>query len=153
MAPNYSLFTIPAVLVVALIPHGYSIYLITKNNNGKWDNASPRSTGNRGQVEKSVPKDIYRKFERCRATHDNILENMPFIVGAFLAGIITKLDADWMNQMSVAYLASRILYAFSYVQVSSQKLAPTRTFFYLVGNVILMWIYIRAGKVVMKGLP
>ena len=74
-APNYALLSIPAYMVIAQLPHAYSVYLITSNNNWKWDNASPRSTSNKAHVEKSVPKDCYRKFERCRAAHDNMFEN------------------------------------------------------------------------------
>ena len=58
ITPNYSLFTIPAYMVLAMIPHAYSVQVITSNNNKKWNNASPRSLSNLQMVEKSVSKDV-----------------------------------------------------------------------------------------------
>ena len=129
--PNYALLSIPVYFVIAMVPHAFSVSLIVSNNNKKWDNASPRSTDNRSKTEASVPKHVYRKFERCRAAHDNMMENMAFVVGGILSGVIAKLDADWMNQMCAVYLVSRILYTVSYVQISSFKWSPLRTVWFL----------------------
>ena len=150
MTPNYSLFAIPAYMVLASIPHAYSVYYIGCNNNWKWDNASPRSTGNRTSVSKSVPNEVYRKFERCRAAHDNMLENMAFVVGGILAGVICKLEAGWMNTMCGVCLASRVLYLLSYMSISSQKLSPLRTVWYLVSSIAIMAMYWKAGWVLVK---
>ncbi|ETN41673.1 uncharacterized protein HMPREF1541_03609 [Cyphellophora europaea CBS 101466] len=130
-AANYALFTIPAYLVIAMFPHAYSVWLITTNNNNKWDLQSPRSTNNRSKTEASVPKHIYRRFERCRSAHENMLENMAFVVGGILSGVVTRLDAEWMNLMCGLYLVSRILYTISYVSIASAKWAPMRTAWYL----------------------
>lgn len=129
--PNYALFAIPVYWVVAMVPHGYSVYLITTHNNNKFDLPSPRSTNNRSMIEKSVPKHIYRRYERCRAAHDNMLENMAFVIGGILAGVMAKLDAGLMNTICGVYIASRIAYALSYINITSHKWATVRTFWYL----------------------
>lgn len=90
---NYSLFAIPAYLVIAQVPHAFSVALITRNNNNKWDLTSPRSTGNRSKTEASVPKHVYRKFERCRAAHDNMFENMAVSAAAAL------LPFSWVERL------------------------------------------------------
>lgn len=129
--PNYALFTIPAYMVVAMGPHAYSTYLVTKHNNNQFSLASPRSTNNRSMIEKTVPKEIYRQYERCRAAHDNMLENMAFMVGGILSGVVTKLDADLMNVLCGIYLASRIVYTICYTNITSQRWASLRTLWYL----------------------
>jgi uncharacterized MAPEG superfamily protein len=128
---NYSLFAIPAYMVLAMVPHSYSVWLVTKHNNRKFDLPSPRSTDNRVRIEKSVPRHIYRKYERCRAAHDNMLENMAFVTAGILAGIVGTLDASFMNTACAVYLVSRVLHIISYVQISSHKFATLRTLWYL----------------------
>ena len=142
---NYSLFAIPAYMVVAVIPHAYSVYLIGSNNNWKWDNASPRSTNNKSNCSKTVPSAVYRKFERCRAAHDNMLENMAFVVGGILSGVICKLDAGWMNTVSAVIVGTRVLYVLSYVQTSSLRWSYLRTIWYNVSAIAVMAMYWKAG--------
>lgn len=128
---NYALFAIPAYWVIALVPHGYSIFLITSHNNNQFDLPSPRSTNNRALLEKSAPKDIYRRYERCRAAHDNMLESMAFVIGGILAGIMAKLDAGLMNMLSGLYIATRVAYAMSYINIASHKWATLRTLWFM----------------------
>lgn len=111
-------------MVLAMIPHCYSVWLITKHNNKKskkFDLPSPRSTDNRASIEKSVPREVYRKYERCRAAHDNMFENMAFVVGGILSGVIGKLDPSFMNRACAVYLGSRVLYTITYVQISKPR--------------------------------
>ena len=128
---NYSLFAIPAYVVIAMVPHAYSVYYVTKHNYNKFDLPSPRSSNNRSMLEKSVPKDVFRKYERCRAAHDNMLENMAFVVGGILSGVVARLDANLMNTLCAVYLSSRVVYAISYINITSHKWATLRTLWYL----------------------
>lgn len=147
---NYSLFTIIAYMVLAAVPHAYSVFLIGSNNNWKWDNASPRSQSNRSNVSTSVPNHVYRKFERCRAAHDNMLENMAFVIGGILAGIMCRLDAGWMNTMCAICLASRVVYVWTYVHTSSKSLSPLRTVWYLSASIPVLLMYWKAGLVLVE---
>lgn len=128
---NYALLAIPVYWVIALFPHGYSVHLITKHNNNQFDLPSPRSTKNRALLEKSAPQDIYRRYERCRAVHDNMLESMAFVIGGILAGVMAKLDAGLMNLLCGLYIASRIAYAISYINIASHKWATVRTLWFV----------------------
>lgn len=114
-----------------MVPHSYSVWLVTKHNNKKFDLPSPRSTDNRASIEKSVPREVYRKYERCRAAHDNMFENMAFVVGGIITGIVGKLDATFMNRACAVYLLSRVLYTITYVSISSPRYATLRTLWYL----------------------
>lgn len=150
MAPNLSLFSIPAYFALALGPHVYSVLLIRSANNDKWDNANPRSELHSEAIRKSVPAATYAKFERSRAAHNNMLENMGFMVGAVLAGCMVRLDANFMNAMTASYLVTRLLYTIAYVQIGRLKRSPIRTLLYFAGNVILITLYIQAGLALAK---
>jgi uncharacterized MAPEG superfamily protein len=74
-----------------------------------------------------------------------MLENMAFVVGGILAGVVCKLDARLMNVLSAICLASRILYIPTYIQTSNQKLSPLRTIWYLVSNIAIFVLYWKSG--------
>ena len=144
---NYSLYSIPAYLALAMYPHAYSVYLVTSANNNQWSHASPRSTVLASTVKQSVPAACYAKYERCRAAHSNMLENMAFVVGAVLAGNMAKLDAKFMNITMGVYSATRLGYLMAYVQTEKEEYSQLRTVFYLAGSVALTVIYWKAAQV------
>ena len=151
MTPNYSLFTIPAYLVLAMIPHAYSIILITSHDPKAWNNTNPRSSTNTERIQKAIPRRTYQKYERLRAAHNNMMENMAFVVGAVLAGNMARLEPGWLNNMCGAYLMSRVLYVFSFAQTETLALSPLRTIWYSLGQIPLFWIYGRAGMRIAAG--
>lgn len=87
------------------------------------------------------------KFERLRACHINMLENMAFVVGGVLVGIMAKLPANFMHQMSLVILGSRIVYIISYASVTRSKWAPLRTVWFLISNLAVLAMYWKAGLV------
>jgi MAPEG family len=80
-----------------------------------------------------------------------MLENMAYIVGGILAGVMCKLDASFMNKMSAVCLGSRVLYLFSYIHTSNQRLSPLRTVWYLSSSLAIMALYWKAGWKVAAG--
>ena len=80
----------------------------------------------------------------------DMLENMAFVVGAVLAGNMTKLGAGFMNQMLAWYLVSRVAYLIAYVQVEKEQYATLRTLFYNLGATLLVVIYVKAAGVLAK---
>lgn len=93
---------------------------------------------------------VYLKFERLRACHNNMLENMSFLVGGILAGIMAQLPADFMHQMSLVILVSRAIYLISYTSVTSSRWAPLRTVWFLTSNLAVMAIYWKAGMILVR---
>ena len=74
-----------------------------------------------------------------------MLENMGFVVGGILAGLICRLDANWMNTMCAICVGFRVLYVFSYIQISSQQLSPLRTLWFLFSSIPILLMYWKAG--------
>jgi uncharacterized MAPEG superfamily protein len=58
--------------------------LVKSANNNQFDNVNPR--GAKASIQKSVPAEIFKTFERAEAAHKNSLENAPLFIGAVLAG-------------------------------------------------------------------
>src|SRR5665213_929945 len=129
MSPNYSLYAIPAYVFTAMLPHVYSIVLLSANKK-RWDNVSPRSQKFADSLKKSVPPACLAKFERCRAAHNNMMENMAYFVGAVVAGNMVRLDAGFMNRSVLLYFATRAAYLFSYIQNESPQLSYLRSIVY-----------------------
>jgi uncharacterized MAPEG superfamily protein len=127
MAPNLSLFAIPAYWILTMLPHNYAIAIMRKANNGRWNNASPRSSKWDATLRESTPADVYARYERAEAAHKNGMENFPIFAGAILAGNIAKLDTLTLNAFVAAYLCSRVAYTVIYVSVNSHRYSLYRT--------------------------
>jgi uncharacterized MAPEG superfamily protein len=65
-------------------------------NNGKWDNVNSRGTETVATYRKSVPAEVYARFERAEAAHKNGFENAPFFIGAVIAGNMAGLSAGML---------------------------------------------------------
>lgn len=132
----------------------YSVYLISHGEHGSnasWDTASPRSERFAASLKKSISPSCYAKYERCRAAHANMMDNMAWVVGAVLAGNMIKLDATYMNSMMLLYLSSRAVYIVCYIQIERQGLSRLRSMVYTVGATLLFFIYVKAAGVLASG--
>lgn len=74
-----------------------------------------------------------------------MLENMAFVVGGILSGVLCRLDAGWMNMMCAVLLAARLAYLICYMSISSQALSPLRTVWFLLANGPVLMMYWKAG--------
>jgi len=146
MSHNYSLYSIPAYIVLAMVPHVYSLTLLSTHKK-HWDNVSPRSQKFTSSLQKSIPPDCLAKYERGRAAHNNMMESMAYVIGAVIAGNMVKLDAGFMNKSMALYLMTRMAYVASYIQTEKLHLSYIRTVVYIVGMAVLSVIYFKAGGV------
>jgi uncharacterized MAPEG superfamily protein len=147
MSHNYSLYGIPAYWTLALIPHVYSVVLVS-NNKQKWDNANSKSEKFSALLRKNLPPNTLAKYERARAAHNNMLsENMALFVGAVLAGNMAGLEARFMNNIIGGYLLSRVAYLGCYLYIRRQKYALMRTTVFNMGCGLLLWVYFKAAGV------
>ncbi|RDL41009.1 Uncharacterized protein BP5553_00988 [Venustampulla echinocandica] len=125
--PNLSIFAIPAYWVLSMAPHAYAIGLIKKANNGRWDNTNPRSSNWDDTLRKSTPAEVYGRFTRAEAAHNNGLENLPLFVGAILAANLAKLSTRDVNTFAAAYLGLRVVYTLLYINVTRNRSSFWRT--------------------------
>lgn len=114
-------------------------------NNGRWNNASPRSSKWDETLKKSTPADTYARYERGEAAHKNGMENFPVFVGAILAGNLAGLETRTLNLFVVVYLLSRIVYTICYVSISSHRYSYIRSTIWFLGASLCLGIFVKAG--------
>ncbi|KAF2198949.1 hypothetical protein GQ43DRAFT_377403 [Delitschia confertaspora ATCC 74209] len=145
MSVNYSLFGVPVYWLYALAPHMYGVNIIKKARNGKWDNTNPRGGNAASDIQKSVPKDVFARYERCEGAHKNSMENAPFFMCAMLVGNVVGLPANTMNTAAAAYMGLRIAHTLLYINVTSQKYSYLRTLVYTISTIVLQRLFFQAA--------
>ncbi|KAG9236108.1 hypothetical protein BJ875DRAFT_457433 [Amylocarpus encephaloides] len=147
--PNLSLFAIPAYWVLTMAPHSYAVAIMSKANNGKWDNSNPRSSTWDNKLRTATPAEAYGRYERAEAAHKNGFENLPLFVGAILAGNLAGLSSVDLNRFTGAYLAMRALYTLVYVNVTRNSTSFFRTAIWLASTMGCMAVYVKSGIALM----
>ncbi len=146
-AVNYSIYAIPVYMALTLIPHQYAIAIIKSANNGRWNNANPRSSAWNEIIQKSVPAEIFGRYERAEGAHKNGLENLPVFATAVVLGNMAKLPARTLNTVAGLYLALRAIYNVVYIRTSTNKASFLRTAIYTVSVILCFYQIILAANV------
>ncbi|KAL8702701.1 MAG: hypothetical protein Q9201_004122 [Fulgogasparrea decipioides] len=131
VSTNYSIYTIPLFYTINMIPHWYSVLVISGGSFSSWNHANPRSAAWHASFKKRVPAANYARWERARAAHNNGLENFPILVAAVILGNMAKLDAHDMNRAFGTFLVLRALYILAYINVTNRLWSNLRTAFYI----------------------
>jgi uncharacterized MAPEG superfamily protein len=147
---NYSIYMIPAYYVLAQLPHTIAIGTIRSANNGRWNNANPRSSQWNETLVKSMPAAVFAKYERCEAAHKNMLENMALFTTAVVLGNLASLPAGTLNATVGGYLALRVAYLIAYINTTSRKRSFLRTGIWGASTAVLISLIVRAGNVLAK---
>ncbi|KAI0403461.1 hypothetical protein F4802DRAFT_290485 [Xylaria palmicola] len=140
---NISYFTIPVVLFTALWPRSYSAF---KGPGQKYfDPTNPRTFASR--LEKSdLDKETVARILRAESASSNGFENLPLFAAAVVAGNSAGLGAGTMNALSLAYVASRVVYNWVYIFLgSNRQLAGLRTPVWFVGVGTALAMFVKAG--------
>ena len=143
---NYSIYAIPAFVVLALFPHAYATRIIKNANNQQWNNANPRSAALKESAKKSLPASIYARYERAEAAHANSMENLPLLIGAIILGNMAKLSVSLLNTVAGAYLALRIAYTYAYINTETVPNSFIRSALWATSLGSLLYLIIRAGN-------
>ncbi|KFA67498.1 hypothetical protein S40285_09836 [Stachybotrys chlorohalonatus IBT 40285] len=144
-ARNYSLFTIPATLVLIVGTHAYATLQTPKS----YDNTYPRSF--KDNIEKDQTIDLPRKQRaiRAEAASQNGFETLGFYAAAVVAANHARLPVDLLNHATLAYVASRLLYTLSYVQFKPTPAnSVLRSSVWWVGIGVTSYLWIKAGQVI-----
>lgn len=150
-AANYSLYVIPAFYVLNLAPHAYGATILKNANNGNADNANPRT--HLRSLKKSTPREIYGRYERAQAAHNNGLENLPLIAAAVICGNMARLDPSTLNTVAGLFLALRTVYIVAYVQTTTHQWSLLRSGIWLSSVGCCLYLLGKAGSVMANGGP
>ncbi|OTB04573.1 hypothetical protein M426DRAFT_320689 [Hypoxylon sp. CI-4A] len=141
---NISYYTIPAALVLALLPRVYAG--LTGPGKKFFDKNNPR---NFPQIlENSGLDKITRgRLQRAEAAGSNAFETLGVYAAAVTAGNTARLSPNTLNTLTLGYLASRLFYMWIYIWgQENRKLLPLRTQVWGVGMLICMTLFSMAGR-------
>ncbi|CAO1636417.1 unnamed protein product [Sympodiomycopsis kandeliae] len=148
---NLSLWSFPAVLLLAAIPHWWSIQqCLSKKINGGWKNDNPRGFVAQLHYKQASGKklsELEKMIIRAQAAQQNGFEWFGFWAACVLAGNLAKLPSDELNRMSALYVGSRVLYNFAYVYLEGFAPSLIRTAIFQVGVIAGLRLVYLASKV------
>ncbi|KAF2457473.1 hypothetical protein BDY21DRAFT_343968 [Lineolata rhizophorae] len=133
---NYSFFGIPVSYGVAMLPRLYSMLMIKRAANNRWNNVNPRGVDTVEKIKQRVPPDVFARYERTVAAHQNGLESFPLVTTAIILGNWAQLPAAELNTFVAGYIASRIVYCLLYINTTRGKLSFIRSGTFIAG---MLW--------------
>jgi uncharacterized MAPEG superfamily protein len=92
-------------------------------------------------------KKTLRRISRAKAATANGFETLGLYAAAVVAGNVAGVATERMNQLTLGYLLSRVVYIYTYVRLQDNaRLAPLRPLVWLAGVGIVTTLYVLAGK-------
>jgi len=86
------------------------------------------------------------RIVRAEAATQNGMETLGFYAAAVVAANAVGLDAGTLNTLTYGYLASRLMYNLAYVRLQDNRaFAPIRSLSWLVGVLLTVTLYVKAG--------
>ncbi|KAI4868145.1 hypothetical protein F4820DRAFT_150761 [Hypoxylon rubiginosum] len=141
---NISYWTIPAALVLALLPRVYSG--LTGPGTKIFDPNNPRTFAARLDSAE-IDKKLRLRLQRAEAVVANAFETLGLYAAAVTAGNAAGVQARIMNTLTLSYIASRVLYTWIYIWgQENRKIAPLRTIVWGVGMCFSMAMFIAASR-------
>ncbi|TGO24625.1 hypothetical protein BPAE_0098g00140 [Botrytis paeoniae] len=123
---NFSLYSVPAAWLLAHIPHiDY-----------------PQSL----EADQSIEKAKKNRLRRAHAAASNGYENIGFFASAVVAGNVAGLSHSTLNTLTGAYLISRAVYNFIYINNETQGAAAARSLVWLFGIGQIFTLFIKSGN-------
>ncbi|KAI1213701.1 uncharacterized protein F4807DRAFT_196783 [Annulohypoxylon truncatum] len=140
---NISYYTIPAAVVLALLPRVYSG--LTGPGKKVFDGNNPRLFTQ--ALEKSdLDKRLKGRLQRAEAATANAFETLGFYAAAVTAGNAGGVSAETLNNLSLGYLVSRIFYTWIYIWgQENRKWILVRTNVWGVSMGLTMAMFVLAG--------
>ncbi|MCJ1462694.1 hypothetical protein MMC07_001297 [Pseudocyphellaria aurata] len=145
---NLSLYTIPAVWFIALIPALY----VNSVASTKFDVTQPRSTIGKVADDQTLDSRTKSRMARAHGAQLNGFENIGLYAAAIVAGNMAGLNPTTLNYLSGGYVLSRIIYSFVYINAANPATVKYRTVAFLSGIGCVMTLFVKAGGVFQQGL-
>ncbi|SLM41078.1 Membrane-associated, eicosanoid/glutathione metabolism (MAPEG) protein [Lasallia pustulata] len=145
---NWSLHTIPAAWVLAVLPHSYAMYLAGP----KVDNTQPRGLLNKLASDQSVDSATKARIARAEGAQANGFENIGLYAAAIVAGNIAGLDTVTLNYLGGGYLLSRMAYNMIYIHNQTATTGYMRSGAFFTSICIIMTLFVKAGNKLQPGL-
>jgi uncharacterized MAPEG superfamily protein len=147
MSSNYSFYTVPIAYIFALMPHVFAVRTYTAASKKEFNMKQPRGFTASVQSDQSIDSLTKGRILRAEAAHANNMENVSLFAAAVVAGNLAKVDAWWLNVLSIGYLADRFVYNHVYIY---QDLVPgaLRSVVHFSGVAMVLGLFVLAGNAV-----
>lgn len=89
---------------------------------------------------------------RAEGAQQNGFENLGIFTAGVVAGNAAGLDAGYLNALSTAYVATRVVYTFVYVSNRTRAVAHIRSVVYVGGSLLVMAMFVGAGNEMRRGV-
>ena len=142
---NISLYTIPVCWAVALSPRIWGVVRYSSAAKKGMDARAPREFQKSIQSDASLDSATKAKLQRADAAHNNGVENLALFTSAVVAGNAARLDVETLNNLSIAYIVSRVVYNYVYINNESKGMAQFRTGVFFAGLGTVMALFVKAG--------
>ncbi|KAK4123529.1 hypothetical protein N657DRAFT_412900 [Parathielavia appendiculata] len=140
---NWSYYTIPVAFILCMVPHAYAIKLAGKN----YDVGNPRKTVEHCAKDTSLDKVTVRRISRGEAATANGFETLGLYAAGVVAGNVAGVAAERMNQLTLGYLLSRVVYSYIYVVLQdNSRFAGLRSLVWMAGAGLIMALFVAAGQ-------
>ncbi|KAJ4304298.1 hypothetical protein N0V88_001911 [Collariella sp. IMI 366227] len=94
-----------------------------------------------------MDKVALHRISRAKAATANGFETLSLYAAAVVAGNVSGMSVARLNQLSILYIMSRVVYNYVYVSLQDNaKLAGLRPLVWGVGIAVIMGLFIGAGK-------
>ncbi|KAL0473094.1 hypothetical protein QR685DRAFT_515792 [Neurospora intermedia] len=143
LSSNWSLHSVPAAFVLALLPNFYASMAAGKN----YDLANPRKTEEHLAKDTTLSKQQVNRILRAKAAANNGLETIGLYAAGVVAANAAKLPVETVNKLSLFYLGTRLVYNLVYVFLQdNRKFAPVRSLAWMAGLGAIFSLFIKAGN-------
>ncbi|GJC80666.1 hypothetical protein ColLi_03504 [Colletotrichum liriopes] len=137
-----SLYTVPAALVMAMLPNVYALALSGTN----YDLCNPRKLQNNISTDDKLDKIAKARILRAKAASDNAFETLGFYSAAVVAANVAGVDAHVVNVLSLGYIGCRALYNIIYVRLQDNRsFGPLRSLAWMASIGISFALYFKAA--------
>lgn len=139
---NLGYLTVPVVFLTScLLPHVYAVAA----SGEVYDNANPRGWKD-AMAKTDMAKPRRQRLLRAQNASENGFES----IGIYAAGVVAAnqagLGAGAVNALTLGYLASRLGYVFSYVELgANSRLSGVRSGFWMVSMGLCFTLWVKAG--------
>ncbi|GIZ37565.1 hypothetical protein CKM354_000100900 [Cercospora kikuchii] len=140
-----ALYTIPAFWLIAVTPRFLSMRLYEKQTGSKFDPRAPRNFTESVTHASKLDQDTKGFIVRGEAAMLNSFENFGPFTAAVVAGSAAKLNPATLNGLTIAYLGSRVVYNWVYMNSTTIGMGYARSMSYLTGLGCLFAMFIQAG--------
>ncbi|MCJ1399154.1 hypothetical protein MMC11_002356 [Xylographa trunciseda] len=143
---NFSLYTIPAAWLLALLPHAYATQLYDAKSTHKFDITQPRSLTAKVAADQTIDTATKNRVIRAEGAQQNGFENVGLFAAAVVAGNVAGIDHWWLNALSGGYIVSRVVYNVIYIENETAGAGTARTGVFLSGVGLCMALFVMAGN-------